>query len=199
MEGSCECTAMNLVPGQGLPVAKEDDRWLPTVAARVRTRIRPNGICGGQGGIWALFSEYICFSYQSFHWLLHINHHPSSSEAGTIGQIVADVPSGHSLTSREETKNRPSAYAIDWIGNSIAVFSKSCLVIAPKAVDSSAFVFQGFYPLWMALTPQPSERQAILKSTIRGPVCRVMKLRLGPKQDFFFTRGCRFVDVGHPL
>jgi hypothetical protein len=45
-----------------------------------------------------VFSEYFGFTYQSFfHRLLHSHHHPSS-EAGTIGQIVADVPSGLSFT-----------------------------------------------------------------------------------------------------
>jgi hypothetical protein len=40
-----------------------------------------------------VFSEYLCFPCQSsFHRLLH-NHHHLSSEAGTIGQTVAAVPS----------------------------------------------------------------------------------------------------------
>jgi hypothetical protein len=44
------------------------------------------------------FSEYFGFPCQfSFHRLLHIRHHLSSG-AGTIGQLVADVPSGLSLT-----------------------------------------------------------------------------------------------------
>jgi hypothetical protein len=50
-----------------------------------------------------VFSEYFGFPCQlSFHRLLH-NHHLSSG-AGTIGQIVADVPSGVSLTPRQDTK-----------------------------------------------------------------------------------------------
>jgi hypothetical protein len=41
-----------------------------------------------------VFSEYFSFPYQfSFHQLLHTHHHLSSG-AGTISQIVADVPSG---------------------------------------------------------------------------------------------------------
>jgi hypothetical protein len=41
-----------------------------------------------------VFSEYFGFPCQfPFHRLLHIHHHLSSG-AGTIGQIVADVPSG---------------------------------------------------------------------------------------------------------
>jgi hypothetical protein len=48
-----------------------------------------------------VFSEYFGFPYQfSFHRLLHIHH--LSSGAGTMGQIVADVPSGLSLTPPQE-------------------------------------------------------------------------------------------------
>jgi hypothetical protein len=44
-----------------------------------------------------VFSEYFGFPCQfSFHRLLHTHH--LSSGAGTIGQLVADVPSGLSLT-----------------------------------------------------------------------------------------------------
>jgi hypothetical protein len=49
-------------------------------------------------------SEYFGFPCQfSFHRLLHIHHHLSSG-AVTIGQLVADVPSGLSLTPPQETK-----------------------------------------------------------------------------------------------
>jgi hypothetical protein len=52
-----------------------------------------------------VFSEYIGLPCQfSFYRLLHIHH--LSSEAGTIGQLVADVPSGPSLTPPQETKLR---------------------------------------------------------------------------------------------
>jgi hypothetical protein len=47
-----------------------------------------------------IFFDYIGFPCQlSFHRLLHI-HHPPSSGAGTIDQLVADVPS---LTPPQET------------------------------------------------------------------------------------------------
>jgi hypothetical protein len=53
-----------------------------------------------------VFSEYFRFPCQfSFHRLLH-NHHHLSSGAGTIGQLVADVPSGLSLTPSHETKKK---------------------------------------------------------------------------------------------
>jgi hypothetical protein len=48
-----------------------------------------------------VFSEYFGFLFQfSFHRLLHIHHLPS--EARTISQAVADVPSGLSLTPPQE-------------------------------------------------------------------------------------------------
>jgi hypothetical protein len=52
------------------------------------------------------FSEYFGFPCQfSFHRLLHI-HHPLTYGAGITGQIVANVPSGLSLTQLQETKLR---------------------------------------------------------------------------------------------
>jgi hypothetical protein len=51
-----------------------------------------------------VFSEYFGFPCQFlFHRLLHIYHHLLSG-AGTIGQLVADVPSGLSVTQLQETK-----------------------------------------------------------------------------------------------
>jgi hypothetical protein len=48
-----------------------------------------------------VFSEYFGFSHQfSFHRLLHTHH--LSSGAGTIGQLVADVPSGLILNPSQE-------------------------------------------------------------------------------------------------
>jgi hypothetical protein len=54
------------------------------------------------------FCEYFDFLWQfSFHRLLHIHDHLSSG-AGTTGQLVADVPSGLSLTPSQETKKKTS-------------------------------------------------------------------------------------------
>jgi hypothetical protein len=59
----------------------------------------------------------------SFHRLLHIHHHLSSG-AGTIVQLVADVPSGLSLTSTQETvKLTPAqSYFFDIDFNLIRLF-----------------------------------------------------------------------------
>jgi hypothetical protein len=52
-----------------------------------------------------VFSEYFCFACQfSFHRLLHT--HRLSFGAGTVGQIVADVPSELSLTPPQEIRKK---------------------------------------------------------------------------------------------
>jgi hypothetical protein len=56
------------------------------------------GFVVDKAALGQVFSEYFGFPCQfSFHRLLHMRHHLSSG-AGTIGQLVADVPSGLSLT-----------------------------------------------------------------------------------------------------
>jgi hypothetical protein len=62
------------------------------------------GYAVGKVTLGQFLSEYFGFPCQfSFHRLLHTHHHLSSG-AGTVGQIVADVPSGLSLTPPQETK-----------------------------------------------------------------------------------------------
>jgi hypothetical protein len=52
------------------------------------------------------FSKYFGFPCQfSFHRLLHHHHHLSSG-AGTIGELVADVPSGLGLIPVQEIKKK---------------------------------------------------------------------------------------------
>jgi hypothetical protein len=59
------------------------------------------GFVVDKAALGQVFSEYFGFPCQfSFHRLLHTHH--LSSEAGTIGQLVADVPSGLSLTPPQE-------------------------------------------------------------------------------------------------
>jgi hypothetical protein len=57
-----------------------------------------------------VFSEYFRFPCQvSFHRLLHIH---LSSGADTTGKLVADVPSGLSLTPSQETEKLTRLYII---------------------------------------------------------------------------------------
>jgi hypothetical protein len=79
-------TYLNHVRPRSRAIAQAVSRWLPTAAARVRSRVWSSGICGGQSGLGQVFSEYFGFPCQSpFHQLLH-NHPHLSSGAGTIGQ-----------------------------------------------------------------------------------------------------------------
>jgi hypothetical protein len=48
-----------------------------------------------------VFSEYFGFPCQSFYPLLHTDHHLLFGD-GTVGQIVADIPRGLSLTPPQE-------------------------------------------------------------------------------------------------
>jgi hypothetical protein len=85
-------------------IAQAVTHRLPTAAARVQVQVGSyvDNVARGQ-----VFSEYFGFPRQSsFLRLLHIHHHRHhlSSVAGTIGQLVADVPSGLSLTPPQETK-----------------------------------------------------------------------------------------------
>jgi hypothetical protein len=47
--------------GSGRALAQAVSRWLPTVAARVRARFWPGGICGGQSGAGAVFLRALRF------------------------------------------------------------------------------------------------------------------------------------------
>jgi hypothetical protein len=89
----------------GRAIAQAISRRLPTAAARARVKVRPCGICGGSSDTGAGFLLVFGFPGQfSFHRLLHTHH--LSSGADTIGQLVADVPSGLSLTPPQETKKK---------------------------------------------------------------------------------------------
>jgi hypothetical protein len=75
---------------------------VPTVAAQVRAQVKSCKICGEKMALGQALYEYFGFPYQfSFYRRLHFHRHPSSG-AGTIGQLVADIPSGLSLTPPRE-------------------------------------------------------------------------------------------------
>jgi hypothetical protein len=78
--------------------------YLPIAATRLRARIRPCGICGGQSGTGAVLGV-VRFTPPIIPPAARSHGHPSSG-AGTISQIVADVPSGHSRTLPQEIKKK---------------------------------------------------------------------------------------------
>jgi hypothetical protein len=61
------------------------------------------GFMVDKAALGLVFSEYFGFPCHSFRRLLY-TYHRLSSGAGTIGQIVAAVPSGLSLTQTQEIK-----------------------------------------------------------------------------------------------
>jgi hypothetical protein len=68
---------------QGRAIAQAVNRWLPTAAARVQSRVLSSGICGGQSGVGAGFLRILRFP------LSFIPPNSPSSQspgAGTIGQ-----------------------------------------------------------------------------------------------------------------
>jgi hypothetical protein len=96
-----------MTPGRA--IAQAVSRRLPTAEARVRSQSGHVGFVADKVALGQVFSEYFGFSCQFlFHRLLHIHHHHYhhhhhlSSEAGTIGQLLAEVPSGLSLTLPQE-------------------------------------------------------------------------------------------------
>jgi hypothetical protein len=91
-------TAVSL--GLGRAIAQAVSRWLPTRRPRFEPRSGHVGFVVGKVALGQDFG----FPYQfSIHQLLHIHHH-LSSESGTIGEIVADLPSRLVLTPPQETR-----------------------------------------------------------------------------------------------
>jgi hypothetical protein len=98
MEGSKRC------PGSA--IAQTVSRKLPTAAARIRSHVKSCGICGGQSGTAEGILRVLSFPCQiSFHQMLHTQ---LSSGAFTVGQLVADVPSGLSFTLPKDTTTKKS-------------------------------------------------------------------------------------------
>jgi hypothetical protein len=81
----------------GSAIAQAVSRRLPTAADRFEPRSSHVGFVVDKVALGQVFSEYFSSPCQfSYHRLLHTHH--LSSGTGTIGQLVADVPSGLSLT-----------------------------------------------------------------------------------------------------
>jgi hypothetical protein len=80
-------------------IAQAVSRRLPTAAARVGSQVRSCGICSEQSGNGGGFLRVLQFPLQ-----IPISPTHLSPGAGTIGQIVTDVPSGFGLTLPQEIK-----------------------------------------------------------------------------------------------
>jgi hypothetical protein len=90
----------------GRAIAQAVSRRLPTSAARLRAQVRSCGICGGQSGTEAGFLRVLRFPLQILIPPAAPHSTSSINRAGTIGQLVADVPSGLSRTPPQETEKK---------------------------------------------------------------------------------------------
>jgi hypothetical protein len=90
----------------GHAIAQAASHRLHTVRPEFEPRSGHVGFVVDKVALGQFFSKHFGFPCQfSFHRLLHTHH--LSRRIGIIGQIVADVPSGHSLTPPQETKKNP--------------------------------------------------------------------------------------------
>jgi hypothetical protein len=87
----------------GRAIAQVVSRRLPTAAARVQARVRSRGICGGQSGTRVGFLRVLRFPLPIL--IPPTAPHSSSSiiRDWYNRPNCGDVPSGHSLTSPQET------------------------------------------------------------------------------------------------
>jgi hypothetical protein len=84
-----------------------------------------------------VFSEYFGVPCQlSFHRLLHTHH--LSSGAGTIGQLVADIPSGLSLTPPQETKKKKKTKKKSTTNSSERMKTEQRLVVERQVLETCA-------------------------------------------------------------
>jgi hypothetical protein len=92
--------------GIGHATAQAVSCRLLIAAAQVRSQVRSCGICGGQRGTRARFFRVLRFPLPIF--ILPTATHSSSTiiRGGTMGQIVADMPSGLSPTQRNNNKKQ---------------------------------------------------------------------------------------------
>jgi hypothetical protein len=86
--------SLHIIRCKDRAVAQAVSRWLPTAAARVRFR-SACGFCGGQSSTRAGFLRVLRFPLQI---ISPISPSSYSAGAGTIGLLVAAVPSGTNWT-----------------------------------------------------------------------------------------------------
>jgi hypothetical protein len=90
-------------------IAQAVSRRLPTAAAWARSQVKSCGICGERSGAGVGFLRVLRFPLPI---LIPPTAPYTSSGAGTIGQLVADVPNGLCLTPPQETKKKSKKPAL---------------------------------------------------------------------------------------
>jgi hypothetical protein len=86
---------------KGVYVAQAVSHRLPTAAARDRTQVNSSGNCGGPSGNGAGYLRALRFPLPGF-ILPTAPNSLSSSGAGTLSQLVAEVQSGLGVTLTQE-------------------------------------------------------------------------------------------------
>jgi hypothetical protein len=100
-------------------IAQAVSRRLPTTVSRFRSQVRSSGICGGQRGAEAGYFRVLRFPLPIL--IPPTAPHSSSIIWGWYNRpVVADVPSGLSLTPPQETKKKKK-----W-ENFVDTFRKGC-------------------------------------------------------------------------
>jgi hypothetical protein len=150
---------------------------LPPRRAGFKPRSSHVGFVVDKVALGKVFSFYFGFPCQFlFHRLLHTHH--LSSGAGTIGQLVAVVPSGLSLTPHQETIKKTKLVS-------------SVLHFLPKTI----FTFMSFYPRSFL----EGLRRSMKKTQNCGYMClysnqapskyqpKLLSLRQPPRRELFWT------------
>jgi hypothetical protein len=115
----------------GRVIAQVDSPWLPIAAARFPTHIRSCGIFRRQSGNGTCFLWVLRFPLPIIPPTAP--HSLSIIRTGIIGQTVADVPSGLSLTPLQETKNKHSLFYYWYFCCYFRLFHYSTLPTAKNA------------------------------------------------------------------
>jgi hypothetical protein len=109
-------------------IAQAVSRRLPTEAALVWAQVRSCGTYGGQSGTGAGFLRILRFPLPILIPPTAPHYHLSSG-AGTIGQLVADVPSGLSLTPPKDTNKKKTKFLFAPTESLIILYNAQALFI----------------------------------------------------------------------
>jgi hypothetical protein len=131
----------------GCAVAQAVSCWLPTAVAWVRVRAACK-ICGGQNGTGASFFRVLRFPLP----IIPPISPSQSPRAGTVGLLVATVPSGHSWTPPPQYINlKKSEILLLWV--LIIAYNEKIVFVTSRPYNEDAACMQGslvFGQIWYA-------------------------------------------------
>jgi hypothetical protein len=139
---------------KGRAVAQAVSRWLPTAAAWVRVRATC-GICGGQSGTGACFLRVLRFPLPIISPISPSSYSPG---AGTIGLLVAAVPSGPNWTPPPlyTLQKAKSVYNHHWRNSgfwAVALLRWWCQIASGhRSFGFRSFFLQNFYRIVIRAT-----------------------------------------------